>query len=63
MRRTRGCPGYLGPGVWTTFGPWIREPFGRVHFANSEHSTSYNTYIEGAVRSAEAVTDQVLAET
>jgi len=59
---SRGCPGYLGPGVWTSFGPWIREPIGNVHFANAEHSTSYNTYVEGAVRSAEAVADQVLAE-
>jgi monoamine oxidase len=59
---TRGCPGYLPPGVLQSFGPAIREPFGRVHWANTEHSVSYNTYVEGAVRSAEAVAGQVLAE-
>ncbi|MFL5895688.1 MAG: flavin monoamine oxidase family protein [Thermoleophilaceae bacterium] len=59
---SRGCPGYLGPGVWTSLGPFIREPVGNVHFANTEHSTTYNTYVEGAVASAEQVADQVLAE-
>ena len=59
---TRGCPGYLPPGVLGSFGPGIREPFGRVHWANTEHSVSYNTYVEGAVRSAEAVARRVLAE-
>ena len=59
---TRGCPGYLPPGVWRSFGPAIREPFGHVHWAGTEHSVSYNTYVEGAVRSAEAVAGQVLGE-
>jgi monoamine oxidase len=59
---TRGCPGYLPPGVLRSFGPTIRAPFGRVHWANTEHSVSYNTYVEGAVRSAEAVAGRVLAE-
>jgi monoamine oxidase len=59
---TRGCPGYLPPGVLQSFGPAIREPFGNVHWANTEHSVSYNTYVEGAVRSAETVAEQVLAE-
>jgi monoamine oxidase len=59
---TRGCPGYLAPGVLASFGPGIREPFGRVHWANTEHSVRYNTYVEGAVRSAEAVAGRVLAE-
>ncbi|HKP90126.1 MAG TPA: FAD-dependent oxidoreductase, partial [Thermoleophilaceae bacterium] len=61
-RWTRGCPGYLPPGVLRSYGPAIREPFGHVHWANTEHSTSYNTYVEGAVRSAEAVAKRVLAE-
>jgi monoamine oxidase len=59
---TRGCPGYLPPGVLHSFGPAIRRPFGRVHWANTEHSVSFNTYVEGAVRSAEAVAGLVLAE-
>jgi monoamine oxidase len=61
-RWTRGCPGYLPPGVLRSYGPAIGAPFGLVHWANTEHSTSYNTYVEGAVRSAEAVARRVLAE-
>ncbi len=52
----------LSPGVLSSFGPGIGEAFGRVHWANTEHSVSYNTYVEGAVRSAEAVAGRVLAE-
>jgi monoamine oxidase len=59
---TRGCPGYLPPGVLRGFGPAIAQPFGHVHWASTEHSISYNTYVEGAVRSAEAVARRVLAE-
>ena len=59
---TRGCPGYLPPGVLSSFGPGIGETFGHVHWTGTEHSASYNTYVEGAVRSAEAVAGRVLAE-
>jgi monoamine oxidase len=59
---TRGCPGYLPPGVLRSFGPAIRRPFGHVHWAGTEHSLVYNTYLEGAVHSGEEVGRQVLAE-
>jgi monoamine oxidase len=59
---TRGCPGYLPPGVLRSFGPGVREPFAHVHWAGTEHSVSYNTYVEGAVHSGEAAADQVLAQ-
>jgi monoamine oxidase len=59
---TRGCPGYLAPGVLRSFGPAIGEPFGHVHWAGTEHAVKFNTYLEGAVRSGEAVADRVLAE-
>ena len=59
---TRGCPGYAGPGVLRSFGPAIRAPFGRVHWASAEHALRYNTYHEGAVRSGEEVAGRVLAE-
>jgi monoamine oxidase len=59
---TRGCPGFLPPGVLRTFGPAIRRPLGRVHWASTEHSASWNTYVEGAVRSGERTAEEVLAE-
>lgn len=59
---TRGCYGaHFTPGVWTAYGPALREPAGRVHFAGSEHSAVWNGYMEGAVRSGEEVADDVLA--
>ncbi|HEX8075931.1 MAG TPA: FAD-dependent oxidoreductase, partial [Thermoleophilaceae bacterium] len=58
---TRGCPGFLPPGVLMEHGPAIRAPAGRVHWASTEHSTSWNTFMEGAVRRGEAVAREVLA--
>jgi monoamine oxidase len=58
---TRGCPGYFAPGVLRSFGPAIREPYGHVHWAGTEHAVKFNTYLDGAVRSGEAVADEVLA--
>jgi monoamine oxidase len=60
---TRGCyGGYLPPGVLTDYGPWIRRPFRRVHWAGSETSDYWNGYMDGAVRSGERAAREVLAE-
>ncbi|HXY43535.1 MAG TPA: flavin monoamine oxidase family protein [Acidimicrobiales bacterium] len=60
---SRGCYGaHFTPGVWTAYGRALREHVGRVHFAGAEHSAVWNGYMEGAVRSGEAVADDVLAE-
>ncbi|MGA8680110.1 MAG: flavin monoamine oxidase family protein [Acidimicrobiales bacterium] len=59
---SRGCYGaHFTPGVWTAFGRALREHVGRIHFAGAEHSAVWNGYMEGAVRSGEAVADDVLA--
>ena len=60
-RWTRGCPGYLPPGVTLDFGPVVTGPFGAVHWAGTEHSISHNTFHEGAVRSGERAAEAVLA--
>ena len=53
-RWTRGCyVGYTPPGVLTDYGPWIRRPFGRIHWAGAETSDYWNGYMDGAVRSGE----------
>ena len=37
---TRGCYGaHMAPGVWTQFGPVLREPVGRIHWAGTETAT------------------------
>lgn len=61
---TRGCYGaHFGPGVWTGYGPVLREPVGRVHWAGAEYASQWNGYMEGAVRSGRATAAEVLAVT
>jgi monoamine oxidase len=53
---TRGCYGaHFTPGAWTSYGEAWREPVGRIHWAGTECSPEWNGYMEGAVRSGEAV--------
>ncbi|MFP3900237.1 MAG: flavin monoamine oxidase family protein [Acidimicrobiia bacterium] len=57
---SRGCYGaHFTPGVWTSYGPALREPVGRIHWAGAECSPVWNGYMEGAVRSGESTADQV----
>ena len=59
---TRGCPvGFSAPGALSEYGPWIRKPIGRIHWAGTETSTFWNGYMDGAVRSGERAAAEVLA--
>jgi monoamine oxidase len=59
---SRGCPvGIPGPGLLTAYGPWLRKPVGRLHWAGTETSTYWNGYMDGAVRSGERAAQEVLA--
>ncbi|MGD0083784.1 MAG: flavin monoamine oxidase family protein [Acidimicrobiales bacterium] len=59
---SRGCYGaHFTPGVWTAYGPSLRQPAGRIHFAGAEHSAVWNGYMEGAVRSGEQAAGEVLS--
>jgi monoamine oxidase len=58
---TRGCPvGYTAPGVLYEYGPALRRPVGRVHWAGTETSTYWIGYMDGAVRSGERAAREVL---
>jgi monoamine oxidase len=47
---SRGCySGAFGPSGWTDFGPALREPVGRIHWAGTETATVWNGYMDGAV--------------
>jgi monoamine oxidase len=60
---TRGCyGGHLPPGVWTQFGPALRQPVGRIHWAGTETAAHWSGYMDGAVESGERVAAEVLAE-
>ena len=58
---SRGC--YVGvapPGVLTGYGPQLRAPVDRIHWAGTETATIWNGYLEGAVRSGERAAGEVL---
>jgi monoamine oxidase len=59
---TRGCYGAHFPtGVWTQFGPALRVPVGRLHWAGTETASVWNGYMDGAVQSGERAAAEVLA--
>jgi monoamine oxidase len=60
-----GCSmAHLPPGILTTrHGPLLREPFGRVHWAGTETSTTSHGAIDGAVRSGERAAAAILDRT
>ena len=58
---TRGCSmAHLRPGILSRYGPLLREPFGRVHWAGTETSTTSHGAIDGAVRSGERAAAEIL---
>jgi monoamine oxidase len=60
---TRGCPvGIPATGALLAYGPWLRQPVGRIHWAGTETSSYWNGYMDGAVRSGERAAAEVLAE-
>jgi len=60
-RWTTGAPvAIMGPGTLTSFGPAIRRPFNRVHWAGTETSTYWTGYMDGAVRAGQRAATEVL---
>jgi monoamine oxidase len=47
---SRGCySGAFGPSGWTDYGPTLRAPVGRIHWAGTETATVWNGYMDGAI--------------
>ena len=55
-----GMISHTPPGVLTEFGPALREPCGRIHWAGTETSTAMYGFIDGAVRSGERAAAEVM---
>jgi monoamine oxidase len=61
---TRGCSmAHFPPGLLTRYGPLLRQPFGSVHWAGTETSTTSHGAIDGAVRSGERAAAEILERT
>ncbi|TAL24241.1 MAG: FAD-dependent oxidoreductase [Aquabacterium sp.] len=56
-----GPTGHFPPGVLTAYGPTLRAPVGRLHWAGTETATVWAGYMDGAVRSGERAAQEVLA--
>jgi monoamine oxidase len=58
---TRGCSmAHFPPGVLTTFGPLLRQPMGRVHWAGTETATKSHGAIDGAILSGQRAAAEIL---
>ena len=55
-----GMIAHAPPGVLTEFGPSLREPCGRIHWAGTETSPVMYGFIDGAVRSGERAAAEVM---
>ncbi|MBW3657447.1 MAG: FAD-dependent oxidoreductase, partial [Actinobacteria bacterium] len=56
--------GYVGvtpPGVLLSYGRALREPVGPIHWAGTETASTWNGYMDGAVRSGERAAAEILA--
>lgn len=56
-----GCITPLPPGLLGVWGPALREPTGRVHWAGTESAEQGCGYMDGAVRSGESAAAEVAA--
>ena len=60
-RWTRGGPTAIhGPGTLVPYGPSVRRPLGRVHWAGTETATYWSGYMDGAVSSGQRAAAEVL---
>jgi monoamine oxidase len=59
---TRGCfTGFLTPGATYLFRSAVRDPVGPLHWAGTETSTVWPSFIDGAIRSGERAVAEVQA--
>lgn len=56
-----GMISHAPPGVLTAFGPALRTPSGRIHWAGTESSAIMCGWVDGAVRSGERAAAEIMA--
>ncbi len=55
-----GMLSHAPTGVLTEFGPALREPCGRIHWAGTESSAVMCGWVDGAIRSGERAASEVM---
>lgn len=50
------------PNALTKYGPHLREPFGRIHYAGTETAIKWSGYMDGALSAGKRAARQVLRE-
>ncbi|MEX2247290.1 MAG: flavin monoamine oxidase family protein [Dehalococcoidia bacterium] len=59
---TRGCSvPHMATGILTQYGPALRPPTGRIHWAGTETATVSHGAIDGAIRSGQRAAEEILA--
>jgi monoamine oxidase len=59
---TGGCPvGVTPPGVLTEYGPALRTPVGRIHWAGTETADVWAGYMDGGVQAGQRAAAEVVA--
>jgi monoamine oxidase len=59
---SRGCySSYATPGAWTSTGPALRAPIGRVHWAGSDTAGEWVGFMDGAISSGRRVAEEIAA--
>ena len=51
----------MGPGLLSTYGAALREPFKHIHFAGGETAYEWKGYLEGALRAGSRAAEEVIA--
>jgi monoamine oxidase len=51
----------VGPKAWTSFGKFLKEPVGRVHWAGTETADAFGGTMNGAVLSGRRAANEVMA--
>lgn len=51
----------VAPKAWTSFGPYLREPVGRIHWAGSETADRFSGTMNGAILSGQRAATEVVS--
>ncbi|QCH23999.1 Putrescine oxidase [Mycobacteroides salmoniphilum] len=57
-----GMISHAPTGVLTEFGPALRQPCGRIHWAGTESSATMLGWVDGAIRAGERAAAEVMSE-